>query len=365
MIPTHGGPMTLKSSRFTLFSLTAIFAVTALIVSCASAPEVPEGTTLAEAYENHFPIGAAVAAGEYSFDSFARYSGALLGEFNSLTAENAMKPAILQPKKGEFNWIPADKIVAYAVDHNMRLRGHTLVWHNQAADWMFTDSGTQDEQRAKAMDSLRDHITAVMTRYKGKVTSWDVVNEVVADSPGDSPYRTDSPWYQAYGGIGYVREAFEMARAADPDALLFYNDYSMIDPGKRQRVLDMIDELGLVRDGLIDGVGLQAHWGLSYPDRTTLRDVVRDFREAGLRVEITELDIICDEWDQELLADRYENLFTWLRELSDDIDGVTFWGVADDHTWLTDFHGFTNYPFLFDTEGNRKDAHRRVIQAAQ
>jgi endo-1,4-beta-xylanase len=92
---------------------------------------------------------------------------------------------------------------------------------------------------------------------------------------------------------------------------------------------------------------------------------VRDFREAGLRVEITELDIICDEWDQELLADRYENLFTWLRELSDDIDGVTFWGVADDHTWLTDFHGFTNYPFLFDTEGNRKDAHRRVIQAAQ
>ena len=127
----------------------------------------------------------------------------------------------------------------------------------------------------------------------------------------------------------------------------------------------MIDELGLVRDGLIDGVGLQAHWGLSYPDRTTLRDAVRDFREAGLRVEITELDIICDEWDQELLADRYENLFTWLRELSDDIDGVTFWGVADDHTWLTDFHGFTNYPFLFDTEGNRKDAHRRVIQAAQ
>nr|ADD13453.1 family 10 xylanase [uncultured microorganism] len=357
--------MTMKSSRFTLIAIAAVLAPLALFISCVSSPGTSKSTTLAGAYKDHFPIGAAVAAGEFDFDSFTHYPAHLLAEFNSLTAENAMKPSIIQPKEGEFNWVHADRIVEYAEEHNMRLRGHTLVWHNQVAEWMFPGSGTQEEHRKKAMDSLREHTDAVMSRYARKVTSWDVVNEVVADSPGDSPYRTDSPWYKAYGGIGYVREAFEMARAADPDALLFYNDYSMVDSGKRKRVLDMFEELGLLRDGLIDGVGMQAHWVLSYPDRNQLNEAVRDFREAGLRVEITELDIVCDEWDQDILADRYEALFTWLRELSDDIDGVTFWGIADDHTWLTDFHGFTNYPFLFDTEGNRKEAYDRVIQAAQ
>ncbi len=351
----------------------AIAALSLFASSCAStgAPEAgsaqpgPTGTergnkTLSEAYRDHFPIGAAVAAGEYGFDSLKRYPPELLAEFGSLTAENAMKPVVIQPSRGTFSWKAADAIADFARENGMRMRGHTLVWHNQSPAWMFRTTGPVEERRAWAREMLREHMTAVMTRYKGTVYCWDVVNEAVADGNGSSIYRTDSPWYKMWGDGTYVREAFAIARSVDPDALLFYNDYNLDDYRKRDRVVRMLKEQNLVRDKLIDGIGTQGHWGIDWPGIENIQDEIDEFSEMGLAVHVTELDITCPANRQGRLADRYDEIFALLRENAGKVTSVTFWGVADDHTWLNDFRGFKNYPFVFDGKHQPKKAYFRV-----
>jgi endo-1,4-beta-xylanase len=346
---------------------------------CASttAPRVEDNNmTIKDAYADYFPIGAAVAVGEFGLDSLSTYPESILSQFNSLVAENCMKPEILQPKKGEFEWQYADRLVNYAREHSLKLRGHTLVWHRQTPSWMFLSSGTPDEKRTYSQNEMSAHIQVVVGRYKNDVYCWDVVNETVKDNwdPASwSIYRESSPWFTAYGNASYIQDAFDFAREADPNAKLFYNDYNVCDPIKRARIVKMINDLKLKDHGL-DGIGIQAHWTLTWPSVQDIQQTIDVFANMGLEVQITELDIDCYNNSssttafsytsvENALTKRYRELFECFRKNKDKITGVTLWGMADDHTWLDTFFGGMdhasvrkNYPFLFDQQFNKKNA---------
>jgi endo-1,4-beta-xylanase len=365
-------------------SLKAIMATIAAMISFAACglEEAPQdGLSLKDALGS-IPIGAALAAGEYgpgSFDALSAYPDALLREFTSVTPENCMKPSVIHPSESRYEWSYADRLVEHAMARSQKLRGHTLVWHQQTPSFFFASDGTAEQKRSYSMSRMKSHIETVMKRYKGRVYCWDVVNEAISDASGQR-YREDSPWYLAYGGPGYIREAFAYARAADSDALLFYNDYSVVDPAKRQKILDMIDELDLIEDGLIDGVGLQGHWRMSWPSASAIKDTIDAFHTKGLKVHVTELDIDCYDGStssatrpyaefEDALAARYAEVFHAFREMGGKLSSVTFWGVADDHTWLDHFYNNRwnetpirkNYPLPFDTEGKRKKAYYGIL----
>lgn len=355
--------------------------VVLLLAGCVSsgvetAVQEGEGLLLKDIYKDFFPIGAAVAAGETGFDSFQSYPKRILGEFNSLTAENAMKPSVLQPTRGRFAWKYADRIVQYAEDNNMKVRGHTLVWHNQTPQWMFLGKGTQEERKAFARKEMKAYISAVVGRYSGRIYCWDVVNEALSEGGW---YRVESPWYQAYGDQSYIQDAFDFARQADPDCRLFYNDYNLVYPHKREMVIEMIEELDLKSHGLT-GVGIQAHWNLTWPTIEEIEKTIDLFYSHGLEVQITELDINCYDWSDEnavlpyseveqALADRYRAIFDCFRRNSHKLSGVTFWGVADDHTWLDHFYGGAwhekvrkNYPLLFGISQEKKKSYHAITR---
>ncbi len=296
---------------------------------------------LSDVYSSMFDIGAAVQSTEYGGQSFDTVYEDLLPQFTSLTPENSMKPSVIQPSEGNFSWSATDRIVEYASEHSMKVRGHVLVWHNQTDSWM-TEGGRSD-----AFRRMKTHIETVMNRYKDSIYCWDVVNEAVSDGDHDV-YREDSLWYTAYGNADYIQDAFDLARSADPDALLFYNDYSVVNKDKRDRIVTMINDLNLKEHGL-DGIGIQAHWNLDWPGIDDIQSTIDTFHDMGLVIHITELDIDCfngtgntegRSFDDELkqrLADRYDEIFTLFRENSTKISSVSFWGIADDHTWLDHF----------------------------
>lgn len=334
-----------------------------------------KNTLLKDAYASYFPIGAAVAANEYGLDSFASYGDAILSNFNSIVAENCMKPGVIQPTEGSFVWTYADKLMDYADAHGMTVRGHVLVWHSQTPAWMFSATGTQDERKTATRAKMKSHIDAVVGKYKDDVYCWDVVNEAISDSDLGSIYRTDSGWYTAYGDATFIQDAFDFANAAAPaTAKLFYNDYSVVNSGKRARIVKMINDLGLKARGL-DGVGMHAHWSLSWPSIQEIQTTIDTFHDMGLDVQITELDIDCYNGSTstsaipysavaDALTARYAAIFKCFRDNKDKISAVTLWGVADDHTWLDHMIGGSyksdvtrkNYPLLFDANKQKKAA---------
>jgi endo-1,4-beta-xylanase len=337
--------------------------------------------SLASVYQQYFPIGAAVAP-----QTLVSQENLLVTQVNSVVAENDMKWERIHPRRGNaasaYNFYGADAIVAFARAHGMRVRGHTLVWHQQVPAMVFRGNkgpATRDE----VLERMKDHITTLLTRYKGEVYCWDVVNEALSDSGG---WRTDSPWYQAAGadqdGDGipdYIEKAFEFARQADPSALLFYNDYNIERGAKLDAAVSLVK--ALKEKGLLDGVGIQGHWSIFEPDAQTVRNAIERFASLGVDVQITELDLSVFRWGDtsslaELppdLADRqaaqYAALFKVFRDesgapgssragLAGKLTGVTFWGIADDHTWLDSFPvaGRKNWPLLFDTSQKPKPA---------
>jgi endo-1,4-beta-xylanase len=287
--------------------------------------------------------------------------------FNSVTADNDMKWSNLQPTEGTFTFTNADKIVTFAQANSMKVRGHCLCWHNQVPAWIFKD-GTADASKELVLQRLRTHITTVVSHFKGKVYAWDVVNEAIDD--GGSVYRA-SKWYTICGE-DYIFEAFAAARAADPDAILFYNDYTAIDPTKRDKIYDLL--VKLKTQNLIDGMGLQGHWNISYPSNSLINDAINKYKSLGLEVQITELDVsvyTSNSDPQSAYTDNlaqnqsiaYGRYFNAFRTFKDAITGVTFWGLADDYTWLDSFPaaGRKNYPLLFDVNLDPKPAYFEVI----
>lgn len=339
--------------------------------------EVP---ALGDYYQNHFAMGAAID------NTYDNYSGLLTKHFNSVTAENEMKFDALQPSEGNFTYGAADGMVNFAMSNGMQVRGHALVWHRQTPSWVFSGSPSQ------VLTRMQNHIDAVMKHFQGKVQVWDVVNEAIMD---DGTYRTNneesgqqSGWYGALGE-SYIAEAFKAARQADPTAKLFYNDYYNYHPVRRQAIYDML--AGLLADGVpVDGVGLQAHLNLepgTDPNEQSYHQTVENMETAiemyaslGLDVQITELDLSVylrgitytpDQFYtpatftaavQEQQAERYREFMDMFRRHSDKISSVTFWGIADDNTWLSEFDsGRQDFPLLFDAQQQPKPAFWAVV----
>ncbi|HYE55067.1 MAG TPA: endo-1,4-beta-xylanase [Chitinophagaceae bacterium] len=330
---------------------------------------------LKDHYASYFPIGVAVSPRALKTDE----ANLVLQEFNSLTAENAMKMGPIHPRENEYNWKDADSIVAFAQRHNLKMRGHTLVWHNQTPGWLFRDANGNTVSKEVLLQRLKDHITTVVTRYKGKIYAWDVVNEAISDKYNE--YLRPSPWQQIIGEE-YIAKAFQWAHEADPNALLFYNDYNEISPVKREKIIRLVKSLQ--KAGVpIHGIGLQGHWAVNEPSRGQLDSTLQRFSEVGLPLQITELDISVypkehdarerkpEDYDTTFTAvreqqqlEKYKLCFELFRKYRKHITSVTFWNISDRHSWLDNFpvRGRKDYPLLFDKNLKPKKAYWEVVK---
>jgi endo-1,4-beta-xylanase len=330
---------------------------------------------LKDYYAKYFDIGVAISPFSIQGDEAAL----IVREFNSVTAENAMKMGPIQPKPGEYNWSQPDAMVEFAVNNNLKMRGHTLLWHSQAPRWIFTNENGDTVSRDVLLERLRTHIHTVVGRYKGKIYAWDAANEVISDKK-DEFYRP-SPWLKIIGD-DFVAKAFEYAHEADPNALLFYNDYNEIDPVKRQKIYKMVSDLK-AKGVPIHGIGLQSHWAVNEPTYTQLDETLKLFASTGLQLQITELDIsvYAKEHDrrdpkpedadtaftpekEQKQIEQYKMCFELFRKYKDNITSVTFWNVSDRFTWLDNFpvRNRKDYPLLFDKDYQRKKAYAEVVK---
>lgn len=350
--------------------------------------------TLKEAYKNAFLIGVAVSPTVTSGrDSVSR--DLVIKHFNSITVENVMKAALINPKPGVFNFKPADEYVDFGEKNKMFIIGHTLVWHNQCPDWFFTNAEGHPNTKQEQIQRLREHIKLVAGRYSGRVNAWDVVNEVIDN---DGSYRATS-WVNAVGnGDTLVKYAFKFAAEFAPNTELYYNDFNAWRPEKRDGIVRMVKMLQ--REGVrIDGVGIQGHWGLNYPKKKYIEDAIDAYAACGIKVMITELDVdvlpltkegqvigqgmadkqfqleefktFLDPFPkklpdsvQQLLTNRYKELFGIFYNRRDKIARVTLWGLSDGMSWKNDYPipGRTNYPLLWDRQKKAKPALSEVLK---
>lgn len=326
---------------------------------------------LHEVFGERFHIGAAVNP-----RTLVRQKDLLTRHFNSLTAENEMKFVSVHPEEGLYTFEDADRLIDFAKTNNMAVRGHTLVWHNQTPDWVFENGSGGAADRQTLLHRMKSHIDELVGRYKGSIYAWDVVNEAVSDS-GEQILRP-SKWLEI-AGEDFIAKAFEYAHAADPDALLFYNDYNESVPAKREKIYALVKSLK-ERDVPIHGIGLQAHWNLEHPTLDHIREAIERYANLGVKLHVTELDVsVFSHEDRrtdltfptpemlERQAERYGAFFKLFKEYSEHLSSVTFWGAADDYTWLDHFpvRGRKNWPFLFDAEHRPKASFHTVLEAAQ
>jgi endo-1,4-beta-xylanase len=341
--------------------LFLLLLVIILLAACREAEEIvieEDIPSLKEVFKDDFYIGAAIEP--YQLDIPA-HRQLLEKHFSSITAENAMKPESIQPVEGLFDFSDADKIANFARDNGIALRGHTLIWHNQTPDWFFLEDGEQ-VSKEKLRERMKTHITEVMQRYKGQIYAWDVVNEPVDPDMPDGLRR--NKWYEILGEE-YIELAFRYAREADPEAKLFLNEYDTTDANKRKSIIDLVKRLQ-AKGVPIDGIGMQMHVSLEKPTLNDFETTLKEFSELGLEIQITELDITVYE-DQtqsfstissELLNEqghRVKDLFTVIDKYKEHITSVTFWGMTDEHTWLTSYFVERNdWPLPFDEEQKAK-----------
>lgn len=323
--------------------------------------------SLCKTYANFFPIGAAVCP-----NIIKSHTDLLMKHFNSLTCENHMKFINIHPEEKKWDFSAADEIVDFAVANRMKVRGHCLVWHNQVPNWIFLDNKGNDVNRDVLLDRMEEHITIMMQRYKKQVYCWDVVNEAAEDKGADI-FR-QSKWYKIIGP-DFIERAFWFARKADPDAKLFYNDYNCTSPEKSRKIYNIAKRLKDHGD-FIDGIGMQGHWNIYNPSFDRIMDTIDLFSSLGLKIQITELDMsmyLFEDTTKEfkqptdemiwLQQERFEGIFKIFRDYRDIITGVTFWGVADDYTWLDNFpvKGRKDWPLLFDIQHKPKKAFAGVV----
>ena len=239
---------------------------------------------LKDAFAGDFLIGTAVNAPQIlGIDKEAKPF--IIKHFNAITAENAMKWEWINPSPEKYDFAMADTIVSFALANRMFITGHTLVWHSQTPDWVFRDSLGNPLTREALLERMKDHIFTVMGHYKGRVQSWDVVNEAIGD---DGQIRR-SKWYEIIGE-DYIEKAFEYAHEADPEAELYYNDYNNEEPLKRAGVVNIVRNLRK-KSLRVDGVGIQGHWHLDSPDFEIVDESISEYASLGVKVMITEMEI--------------------------------------------------------------------------
>jgi endo-1,4-beta-xylanase len=315
-----------------------------------------------------FPIGAAVSP--KLLQSEPAYRAVAAQEFSSLTAENCMKMYAIYKDSSRYDFADADTLVAFAQRHNQRIHGHTLVWHwSGRMGWVKRFSGD-----SAAFERLfRRYITDVAGRYKGRVVAWDVVNEAFEDDGSlrvedrDTTNKDDdSSIFARRLGPDYVARAFQYAHAADPKALLFYNDYGQENhPEKSAAISRMVDDFRR-RNVPIHGIGLQMHLGIGVSKRG-IRKAIKTAAATGLLVHISELDILVSDWKKQpnlkytkrlerRHCRRYQFVAKTYRKVVPPAQqyGITLWGVDDGHSWITKSMGFTDFPLLFDAQYRKK-----------
>ena len=343
------------------FSLCAL----ALTMSANTGFAQSGETGLKDAYKDYFSIGVAVNMRNISNPE---QIAIIKKDFNSITAENDMKPQPTEPAYGQFNWENADKIANFCRSNGIKLRGHCLMWHAQIGEWMYKDEKGDLVSKEKLFQNMKHHITAIVERYKDVVYAWDVVNEAISDGGWQggrrgmgehpSPYR-NSPLYQI-AGDEFIKKAFIYAREADPNVLLFYNDYNAADPGKRDRIYNMVKSMK--EEGVpIDGIGMQGHYNVYGPSMEDVDAALTKYSTIVKHIHITELDIRANQEMggqlnfsrdggnisqvvKTLQEDQYARLFKVLRKHKDVVDNVTFWNLSDRDSWL----GARNYPLPSD-----------------
>ncbi len=353
--------------------------------------------TLKEVYKDAFLIGSAMNEAIISGKDKASLD-ITLKHFNTITAENVLKAGPINPEPGQYNFGPADAFVEFGEKNNMFIVGHTLVWHNQTPGWFFTDKDGNPNTPEQQIERMRQHIETIAGRYKGRIHAWDVVNEVINN---DGSYRPTT-WVNGVGdGDELVKKAFQFASQYAPDAELYYNDFNAWRPAKRDgivRLVKMLQEEGI----RIDGVGIQGHWGLNYPKNEYIEEAIDAYAALGVKVMITELDVdvlpltregqiigtgmmhpqfqleefkeYLDPYSEgmppeveQLLNQRYAELFEIFYRKRDKIDRVTLWGVHDGMSWKNGYPipGRTNYVLLFDRERKPKTALQAVLNVPQ
>jgi len=371
--------------------LTLITLITSVLASNSLlANQLP----LKSAFAPSFKIGLAVNDDIVSGKS-STLQKIVQQQANSITLENSMKAEIVNPVKGEYNFDAADKFVEFGNQQNMFVLGHTLVWHNQTPDWFFMNEKGQPNTPKQQLNQMHQYIKVVASRYAGKVDAWDVVNEIIGE---DGKYR-DTIWVQRVGdGDEVVKAAFKYAEKYSPNTELYYNDFNAWRPEKRDgivRMVKMLQENGI----RIDGVGIQAHWGLNFPKTEYIEAAINAFAELGVKVMISELDVDVlpitkegqvigqglmdsqfelEEFEEVLdpykdgmppeiekqLANRYQELFEIFYKHRANIDRVTLWGVDDSMSWKNTYPipNRTNYPLLWDRNLQPKSAVDQILK---
>jgi len=346
--------------------------------------------SLKEAFKDAFLIGAAMNARQFS-DPDAKAAALVRAQYNTISPENSLKWEVVHPQPGRYDFTEGDQYVAFGAKNKMFMVGHTLVWHSQTPRWVFQDSAGRPLTRDALLARMKDHISTVVGRYKGKIKGWDVVNEALNE---DGTLRK-SPWFNIIGD-DYIIQAFKFAHEADPSAELYYNDYNLEEPAKRGGAIALVKSLKAA-GVTIHAVGSQAHDRLDLSNSVALHDSsIAMISAAGVKVNITELDVDVlprgrrpntadvaaaaqqaplgnpytaglPDSVQQKLAKRYAELFEVFMKHQAVIDRITFWGVDDGASWLNNFpvRGRTNHALLFDRQLTPKPAFDAVMRVAR
>jgi len=362
-----------------------ISAITAIVF--LQYPQIMAQNTLAEATKGKFLFGVAVNMQQVNGVN-PKESELIAKEFNTIVAENCMKPQPIHPEENRYEWTDADKVVAFGEKNKQVVTGHCLIWHSQIGRWFFVDDSGNDVTPEVLKERMRQHIYTIMGRYKGRVKGWDVVNEAFEDN---GSYR-NSKFYHILGK-DFIRYAFQFAHEADPNAELYYNDYNVETPAKCQAIVELVKELKAA-GCRIDAVGSQAHTHMDSPALDATENCFKKLKAAGVKILIT-------EWDISILPSPYSGAnistnFTYSREMdpyreavpdsvqqkwnkrvldmfglflkyNDVVDRVTVWGLNDAVSWLNNFpiYGRKDYPVLFNRNNQPKSVVDEMIKMAK
>lgn len=369
----------MRNKKTVLAGLLAI-----VVAACGAQTAVKKEATLKDALGDKFLIGTALNTRQSSGQDTDAVK-VVKKHFNAIVAENCMKSEVLQPEEGRYDFRQADEFVKFGEDNGMTVTGHCLIWHSQCPRWFLVDKDGKNVSAEVLKQRMKEHITTVVSRYKGRILGWDVVNEAIME---DGSYRK-SKFYEILGEE-FIPLAFQYAHEADPDAELYYNDYNMHEPGKRATVVKLVNDLK--KRGLrIDAVGMQGHVGMDYPDLSEFEASMEAYAATGAKVMITEFDMsalptisrsanVADRVDFEKktlnpypngLPDsvsvewnaRMETFMNLFIKHADYVTRVTAWGVSDRDSWKNNFpmRGRTDYPLFFDREYRPKPFVRKLI----
>lgn len=380
---------TIPASDKINFYLDNVVVTKTVVVKKEYQKDIPQ---LKDVLSQYFPFGTSVNPSE--IDENNVHSDFIKYQYGAIVPDNCMKPESVQPTEGNFTFDDADKIVNFANDNNMILRGHTLVWHSQVPAWFFQDKddSSKPASRELLLQRMKTHIQTVMGRYKGRVNYWDVVNEVISDKSGLRGQDENSKWKSIIGDVDgdgydddYIRLAFEYAHEADPDAKLIINDYGTEGSSrKRDDLYNLVDRL-LVKGTPIDGIGIQSHISMYSPSAEQIKETIEKFASLkkynpDFTVQVTELDMSIYSGDNEgtktptedILAQQaaqYKKIFDVYKEQAEkgNLSLVMMWGNSDDNTWLDDFpvKGRKDAPLLFDRNLKAKPGYWGIVDPSK